>query len=351
MSLPEPFPEDEPPGLVVLDAPTREMETVERPPDETVVQPPPARRPPRGKKAPRVREAPVAKRVKSWTWQFRAPRKSLSTPSVVAITGLLILSALALWALLYAVALSGVQEHRSQRVLQAQLNEQLALQTSSIGGRIKPGVPLARMEIPRLGIHNLVIVEGTTSGLLAMGPGHRRDSPLPGETGASFIMGRGQTFGAPFGHIDTLQPGDPITVETGEGIFSFTVDGLRRGGDRQHLLPGSAARITLVTSVASPVKHHRETLFVDATSGQPAQPPSSGRPTRLASSETYMKGDAQALGNVVAWLAALVAAGAVLAWAQLHWGWKPTAVVAIPVLLALTWGVTETASRLVPNLV
>ena len=37
------------------------------------------------------------------------------------------------------------------------------------------------MQIPAIGLHDVVIVEGTDSGDLRDGPGHRRDTPLPGQ--------------------------------------------------------------------------------------------------------------------------------------------------------------------------
>ncbi|MFT2675577.1 hypothetical protein ACMWQR_28500, partial [Escherichia coli] len=45
---------------------------------------------------------------------------------------------------------------------------------------LKDGVPVAILSIPQLGIDE-VVAEGTTSGVLMKGPGHRRDTVLPGQ--------------------------------------------------------------------------------------------------------------------------------------------------------------------------
>ena len=78
---------------------------------------------------------------------------------------------------------------------------------------------------------------GTTSGVLFDGPGHRRDTPLPGQQGTSLIMGRRAAFGGPFAGIDDLEKGDRIRVTTGQGAFDFDVIGVRHEGDPTPPLP------------------------------------------------------------------------------------------------------------------
>lgn len=293
-------------------------------------------------------EPEASPREKRWTWGFKVAHRRMATGPVVVIVALLVVGGLALWSVLYLVTFSRMQEHRAQHVLASQLNGELALQTSPVGGAIEEGVSIARMSVPRLGIRNLVIVEGTSAGDLQSGPGHRRDSVLPGEEGVSFLFGRGSAFGGPFAGIGRLAKGDPITVETGQGVFTFTVDGARRQGDAQHLVPAGAARLTLVTSVAR--GSSRQVLFVDATSVKGVQPASTGRPTSLASAEGYLQGDTRALPALASWLVLLVAVGAGLAWAFRRWDPRPALVVAVPLLAALLWVVSATATRLLPNL-
>ncbi|MFD0572399.1 sortase [Kitasatospora gansuensis] len=64
------------------------------------------------------------------------------------------------------------------------------------------------MEIPQLGLRE-VIREGSTGEVLAAGPGHRRDTAMPGQAGSSVLLGRQAGFGGPFGSIGQLRTGRP----------------------------------------------------------------------------------------------------------------------------------------------
>jgi sortase A len=118
---------------------------------------------------------------------------------------------------------------RSQQLKYEQLREHVADQTEKIGGTIDPGTPIGLIEAPAIDMR-YVVVEGTSSGDLRAGPGHRRDSPLPGQGGVSIIYGRAVVFGAPFERITELRKGDTITVTTGQGTFDYLVDGVRHAG-------------------------------------------------------------------------------------------------------------------------
>lgn len=272
----------------------------------------------------------------------------LPAPFFVIIFALLGLSGLALWAAFYGTVLSAVQEHRSQHELWAVFRSQLVDGTAPTGGKIRQGVPVAMMQIPPLGIRNLMVVEGTTSGDLKAGPGHRRDTPLPGETGASFILGRSFTFGAPFDRIVRLKKGAPITVDTEEGTFKFVVDAVRRPGDSLTPLDPSAARLTLVTSEAT--KGGRQAVYVDATTKDNVQPAPSDLPPSVRMAEKQMQGDTQVLPSVIVWLVGVGAVLVAAAWARARWGLLPTLLVGIPVLIAAVWGLSETVSEILPNL-
>jgi len=83
-----------------------------------------------------------------------------------------------------------------------------------------PGEPLARIVIPRIKLDK-VVVEGTDDADLRKGPGHFAETPMPGQAGNAAIAGHRTTYGAPFGDIDQLQPGDEIRVVTvlGEAVY------------------------------------------------------------------------------------------------------------------------------------
>src|SRR5271154_5144919 len=136
--------------------------------------------------------------------------------------GLLLLGAIVLGFAGYLYGLSGVQEARAQTELYQQLQLQLANEVAPLGA-VPPGSPVAILNIPAIGVHDLVVVEGTSPADLTAGPGHLRDTPLPGQAGVSQIFGRRATFGAPFGRLAQLLPGDEIQAITGQGYATYQV--------------------------------------------------------------------------------------------------------------------------------
>ena len=85
------------------------------------------------------------------------------------------------------------------------------------------GDSIARIEIPSIGVDEYV-VEGTDLESLRKGPGHYPETPLPGERGTSAIAGHRTTYGAPFRHIDELDPGDRIIIDMPDGRFRYRVE-------------------------------------------------------------------------------------------------------------------------------
>jgi len=71
------------------------------------------------------------------------------------------------------------------------------------------GAPLALIQIPKIGV-NQIVVSGTSSDDLALGPGHYIGTALPGQGGNVAIAGHRTTHGAPFNRLAELAPGDPI---------------------------------------------------------------------------------------------------------------------------------------------
>lgn len=164
-------------------------------------------------------------------------------------TALALLGALLLGFFAYLFLLSPIQQSRTQENLYKTLAEQLSLAVAPIDGVIPMGVPVALVEIPALGIRQ-VVVEGTTSGALMNGPGHRRDTVLPGQAGVAVIAGRSGLFGAPFAGLKDLQLGDEIVVTTGQARSTFSVTGLRDSDDP--IPPPTTAIGKLSLSTADP---------------------------------------------------------------------------------------------------
>ena len=91
------------------------------------------------------------------------------------------------------------------------------------------GNGLARLEIPKIGVDKIV-VEGVGVEDLRKGPGHYPGTALPGVVGNVAIAGHRTTYGAPFGDIDKLKPGDEIILTTVTGRYVYNVTGTQ---DRQ----------------------------------------------------------------------------------------------------------------------
>jgi sortase A len=85
-----------------------------------------------------------------------------------------------------------------------------------------PGDPVARLEIPRIGVDEIV-VSGVEVEDLKKGPGHYPQTPLPGQPGNAAIAGHRTTYGAPFFSIDELAPGDEIVATSFAGRFVYRV--------------------------------------------------------------------------------------------------------------------------------
>lgn len=216
---------------------------------------------------------------------------------------------------------------------------------------IPAGAPVAVLSIPRLGLTQ-VIVEGTSSGDLMSGPGHRRDTVLPGQKGVSLVYGRSMTYGGPFQNIAGLRRGDVVRVVTFQGTFDYKVEGVRRDGDP---LPDIApvtkggSRLTMVTTEGANPFQPERTVFVDALLRGKAQPAAT-HPAIIPPEEKALAVDRPALLNLVLWLQALVLVVLALAWARIRWGRWETHLVGLPVALAVLWYTYESMARLLPNL-
>jgi sortase A len=262
-------------------------------------------------------------------------------------------SLLCLWFVAYAVVLTPFQESSRQTVLYSTLREQLAQQVAPLGGDIKPGSPVALLNSASLGISDAVIVEGTSSGDLMSGPGHKSDTVLPGQAGVSVLYGRATLFGGPFAQLVHARVGDTITVVTGQGTFTYVISGLRRGGDPfPEPVASGGGRLTLVTAEGSgrlgALSPHG-VVYVDATLKGQGQP-SPGHPATVPLAEQAMQGDPSALLPLAVLLPLLVGSIVLVVWTRVRWGGWQTWVIGAPLVLAALWGVSQCAVQLLPNL-
>jgi sortase A len=258
----------------------------------------------------------------------------------------------------YLYVLSGVQEARAQTTLYARLQGELAQATAPTGPAIPghpaqpqslsavPGDPVALLDIPAIGVRNMVVVEGTSPENLTVGPGHLRDTPLPGQAGISVLFGRRATFGAPFGDLPLLRKGDLITTIGSQGKARYQVISVSTSSKP---VPFSAFpnQILLVTADSSIAPAH----YVEAEAKLLTSPfPESGYLPSIGSAEVALGRDSYALIPAMAWAIALAAAALLGSLAAGRWARWPAWMVTIPVVLAIVWNLYQSLSALLPNL-
>lgn len=252
--------------------------------------------------------------------------------------------------------ISPLRYAREQIVSMEQFRTTLANGSAPVGqmndqGELYPiGTPVAIINIPALDM-TAVVGEGTTSRVLLAGPGHRRDTVLPGQLGASVIYGRQSLYGGPFGGLDRLRAGNTIRVTTGQDVSLYRISGVRKGDVPPKAASTAPGTLTLVSTTGLP-------FFPDTVIRVDASLISTPNPTPLpviyAASLTPAE---KILGSDEGgWLPLLLLLelGIVAIFLALagirYWGRLQTWVVAVPTLLAIGIGVAEQVVVLLPNL-
>jgi LPXTG-site transpeptidase (sortase) family protein len=279
-------------------------------------------------------------------------------PAAVRIAGhaLTIVAVLALSLVGQLVLIGAVQHSRDQDLAYDDFRNQLANATAPVaaldsgGHLLASGTSVAVLSIPKLGLQE-VVGEGTSSEALKSGPGHRRDTVLPGQVGVSVVMARRAGYGGPFSRLAELHRGDVVTVTTGQGEHLFRVLDVRHANDPQPAAPAKGeGRLTLVTADGSPYLPS-DVLRVDASLVTPAVVSGGVLPAyALPDSEQAMAGDDGALVPLVGWgLVLVLAAGGVVYTYQRLGKWQAW-VIGVPVLGALGLTVADNIASMLPNL-
>jgi LPXTG-site transpeptidase (sortase) family protein len=266
------------------------------------------------------------------------------TPGRAASLGVCLLGLFLLGLAFFLYGLSGVQEARSQTTLYTQLQNELAAGTAPTGSTT-PGSPVAVLNIPSIGLNDVVVVEGTSPENLTLGPGHLRNTPLPGQTGTSVIYGRRATFGAPFASLGSLHRGDIIRVTTGQGTSSYEV--VAFGSSSRTVEDPSASRLLLVTAASAAVPTYYNYVDADMISKAKSGP---GILSAIYSDETALSGDGGALVLTTLWAIALALISGAATVAALRWSAPLAYLCAAPVVLAILWNLYENLAALLPNL-
>ncbi|RZS91195.1 LPXTG-site transpeptidase (sortase) family protein [Motilibacter rhizosphaerae] len=305
------------------------------------------------------RRMPAGRRVLQLV-PAKQPLDRGSTPYLLH-SALLVIALLAGTLALEMVGVGALREARDQRTTYAQFRVQLAKglapigQTDTVHKQLLPlGAPVAVMQIPTIGLRQ-VVLEGSSSTVLRSGPGHERDTALPGQYGPAVVYGRGLAYGAPFRRLHELKAGDTILVTTGQGPakgqqpFTYVVQDLRRAGDPIPQLQPHTGRLTLVTT-DGPWWAPSGVLRVDAQLQGTPVPRSAKVLEDVPDDEKPFGRDSSALTPLLLWSQALLLVAAGFAWLRLRWdGWHAW-LAGVPVLAYVALSTAHEAARLLPNI-
>ncbi len=325
--------------------------TIESPP--AGVAPPPPRKPKASAARPPGRPPRPPRRVP----KSMVPRAPFTNGQLIARASVAILAAVLAAFIVQLTLVSHVQHFSAQQQLANQFKEELAAGTAPVSEGdfnnvlLPDGAPVGLIDIPALGLHE-VIVEGTAAAQLDSGPGHRRDTVLPGQIGVSVIMARAAAYGGPFGRLQELAPGTRFTVITGQGEQIFTVLGVRYAGDPSPpAVKAGESRLILETARGAafvPTGIAR----VDAQLISDPQP-SGARQTTFSSLPAQQK--SMATDTTQAWalvfaLQFFIAVEIAAVWAYRRLGAQKTWVVFLPLVLLAGLLVADQINRFLPNL-
>jgi sortase A len=289
-------------------------------------------------------EAPAAEEAGDGPAPTAAAKPASRGAARTAALSLSLLLAMIVGFFLYLLFVSGLQQHRVQDTMYATFRGSLAKATAPVAAPIREGAPVAVLRVPSLHLSQ-VVVEGSDSSDLMLGPGHRRDTVLPGQPGISVVLGRRETFGAPFARLGDLRAGDLIQVVTGLGTANYRMVSVRNS-NAAFSANQPANRLVLVTS--DPAWGASRSLIATAeltTAPFPVQP---GLPA-IRADEQPLAGESSALLALVLWGQGLLLTVALTVVAYATWRRWTTYLITTPVLLAVLWNVYENIARLLPN--
>lgn len=249
--------------------------------------------------------------------------------------------------LVFELEFTGVLEQRSQSTLLTEFKQRVATRTYDALDAPIPHGPVALLDIPRVGVHQ-VVVQGSGPTDLQQGPGHLAGSPLPGEYGNAVILGHQRTYGAPFADLSRLTPGAEIDAVTGQGKFSYRVTRVTVVKPGQDSLTGPVlgSRLTLVTSTSasSPDRLVVVSRLVGKPLGIPRRPPVTTAPDALGT-----QGDRVGLLEAVLWAQVLVVAVILAGRAYRVWPRRISYLLTTPPILLIVLLMFEALDRFLPG--
>jgi LPXTG-site transpeptidase (sortase) family protein len=278
---------------------------------------------------------------------------------VVAGSTIIILAVTLLGFLVWIAFGSRLYYARAQHDAYANFRYELANATAPTGPTdpydaaklLAAGTPVAVLSIPKLQLR-AVVFQGTTGTVLEQGPGHLRDTQMPGQPGISVIFGRRAAYGAPFAGLGTLNTGDKISILTGQGTAAYQVLDIRHAGDPLPSAPQQGeGRLILVTADGAPFAPS-DVIRVDCALVSKAfdAPTMILSAANLGADENILGADPLAWVPIVLWGQCLLAAVAAAGWLWQRWGKWQTWIVAFPVVGYFAICVANEVTRLLPNL-
>lgn len=150
-----------------------------------------------------------------------------------------------LWAAADGIAFRAALERRLDTLLRPGRSRPLVAVAYASRDEAGASGLIGRIEIPRLGLSELVI-EGTSGRALRRGVGHVSATAFPGERGNVGLAGHRDSH---FSRLRGITRGDLIRIETPDGMFSYQVQSIRivEPNRRDLLAQTGRPRLTLVT--------------------------------------------------------------------------------------------------------
>ena len=269
----------------------------------------------------------------------------------------MLVSVLLLGFVVNVMVLSHLQHVVAQQRLDDAFRAQLAEGVAPVGEGtvddvlLEDGAPVASIDIPSIGVHE-VVVEGTDSATLKSGPGHRRDTVLPGQAGVSVLMGRASAYGGPFGRLQELVPGTEFDVITGQGEHTYQVLGVRYAGEPAPAYTGGASGRLILQTARGAGYSPAGVAWVDAQLTSEAQPAGPRQTTyvSLPPEDRALATDTRTAWALVFAAQLLLLIEACAVWAFVTVGPRKTWVVFAPLTLLGGLLVADQTVNLLPNL-
>lgn len=124
----------------------------------------------------------------------------------------------------YEVYITDVLSADEQRVATADLDDNWKKPERGTQLQVSTGKGFAKLYVPSFGPDFVfTVLEGTDGKTLEAGPGHYKNSVLPGQPGNFAVAGHRVGKGSPFNDLDLLKSCDKIVVETQNSWYVYRV--------------------------------------------------------------------------------------------------------------------------------